>query len=131
MASQTITGQDLQYTQDNLRCYAYSGDITDAGSGSAATTLLDFTSGAGIIVARFNWVAAVNANTDIYLDLLFNSESVYKGYSDQEPSFIADREFKIIIPPFTHLVFNMGFSATKNMCMVMTGRVFDYLPVRN
>ena len=82
-ASVASVGPGIRYIGN--WAYAFSGDITDAGSGSAATTLLDFTSGTGLIVARFNWVAAVNANTDIYLDLLFNSESVYKGFSDQEP----------------------------------------------
>jgi hypothetical protein len=121
-ASTASTGKGIRYIGN--WAYAHSGNVTDAGSASAATTLLDFTSGAGLIVAKFNWVTNANSNIDMYLDMLFNNQSVYKGTGDQDPSFIADRAFTMVIPPLTNVVFNMGFNATKNMCIVMAGRVY-------
>jgi len=121
----TFLGPQLGLSIAGDYAYACSGEITDADSGSANTTLLDFATGAELIVAQFNWVSSASANIDIYLDLLFNGQSVYKGTSDESPSFIADREFTVVIPPFTNVVFKMGFNATKTMCVVMTGRIYN------
>ena len=123
--SATFLGPSKGLTIIGEHCYAYSGEVTDSGSSSAATTLLDFATGANLIIAKFNWVSSVNANIDIYLDVTFNGQSVYKGTSDESPSFNADREFTLAIPPNTHVIWKMGFNSAKNMCGVITGKVYD------
>ena len=119
-----FTGPQKGLTTIGDHCYAYSGEITDVDSGSAGSTCLDFATGADLIIAKFNWISSVNANIDVYIDVSFNGQSVYKGSSDESPSFIADREFTLAIPANTHVIFKMGFNATKTMCVVMTGKVY-------
>jgi len=131
MASQTITGPDLQYTQDNLHCYAYSGVVEDASSATAATTVLDFTSGSGYILARIDLVSDAKSASDRFLDISLNDVSVINGAWDNDPAKSLSPIVEMIIPPFTHFLLKWGCSATKNVTISLTGRVYEYLPVRN
>jgi len=132
MASQTITGPDLQYTQDNLRCFAYSGAIGSTSGSTATQTLLDFKTKSAYIDAKLLFFATSGSNNSLRLKLQFNDYNVLennaKGYYNEIP-FWSD----LIIPPFTHVVFKWDIEnegADKGYA-VLRGRVYEYLSVRN
>jgi len=137
MASQTITGPDLQYTQDNKRCYAYSG-LYPATS-TDGRVVLDFTTGSGYIDAIIQINAAVDDDSGLYafsfsiikfneigIAVLATSDSNMDG-----PSIVNQ---SIIIPPFTRFsatLDNEGTGADQYCSIILTGRVYEHLPVRN
>ena len=75
-ASIAATGLGIRYIGEH--CYAMSGSVTDAGSGSAATSCLDFTTGSGYIIATIAY-ASNSASTaqDEYIDISYNGQSVW------------------------------------------------------
>ena len=126
MASQTITGPDLQYTQDNKRCFAYSGNVTDAGTSGPNTTMLDYTTGSGYIVGQFQWEA--NNESSLIVDIVveFNGVRIYDSEFDASPSRgMWNTPLDVIIPPFTHVVFKFGASGGMQAASQFTGRVYD------
>jgi len=130
MASQTIVGPELQYTQDNLRCYAYSGIVLVADA--PATSLLSFTSGSGFIMANFQFNFGQETSEKFEYVINFNSVQVqeYLQEGQQNPHNL----IPLIIPPFTTVqatAQNKSSSNERLMFCTLTGRVYDYLPVRN
>jgi len=130
MASQTITGQDLQYTPDNKHAYAYSGAITTTGS---PVTMLSFKNGAGIIVATVQFFYQIAGGSNVKYSVKFNDipimeytcDAAVAGSNASEP----DNTTPIIIPPFTEVLTECDGS-NDHYC-ILTGRVYEYLPVRN
>jgi len=137
MASQTITGLGLQFTQDNKRCFAYSGLWT--ASQTPSTELL-FTTASGTIVAQLqlnmpvdddNPAQAVIAAADIKFNEI--TVAIISGSSTDAGSNRSVRQ-KLIIPPFTTVTITVdsaGNEADRYGSLVLTGRVYEHLPVRN
>ena len=121
-ASVVQTGLGIRYVGEH--CYAYSGVVQDASSATAATTVLDFTSGSGYIHARIDLVSDAKATADRFLNILLNDESVINGAWDNDPAKSLSPVVKLIIPPFTRFVLKWGCSATKNVTISLTGRVY-------
>jgi len=134
MASQTITGQDLQYTQDNKHCYAYSGEV-NTDNENVEVTALQFTSGSGYILASFQFHNNQTTGDDIKFTLYLNSIVVFgitMQYSGTDK--LENPPTSIIIPPFTDVlatVANATQAAARETLITLTGRVYEYLPVRN
>jgi len=136
MASQTITGLGLQFTQDNKHCFAYSGAVALDGT-TDENTYLEFTTGSGYIVGTFqaNNIDTGAGTDDMFYQIYFNDIVIIgyiaggsKTYSDP------DNLVPLIIPPFTDVKCTVQdttqASAIKNTLSI-TGRVYEYLPVRN
>ena len=136
MASQTITGQDLQYTQDNQRCFAYSGLQQ---SNTTPFTVLSFTTPSAYIVA----IIQINSGIDPSSpgNSLINSArikfneigvAVIAAGTNTDDGPRSERQ-EVIIPPFTAVDILVDSSATadREFSVVLTGRVYEYLPVRN
>jgi len=122
-ASVAATGLGIRYVGEHS--WALSGQVTDAASGSAATTCLDFTSGSGYIMAEFAFASDATGADTQYIDLSFNEESVFKTEYDNSPIINDDQILKILIPPQTHVIWKWGISSgTKRLCVVMSGRVY-------
>ena len=131
MASQTITGPELQYTQDNKHCYAVSGSV---GCTNTETDLLNFNCGSGFIDAtiQFNY-GAINTD-DFQYRVYFNDlvvQSYFVGHAvDPHPN----GPLYLLIPPFTVVrctAANASGTTEILQAVSLTGRVYEYLPVRN
>ena len=122
-ASVASVGPGINYVGSWV--YAYSGTIPDGGSGSAASTLLSFTSGAGLIVSQLSMITNSESNANVYIDLQLNGSSVFKGLSDDVPSLYGPFPVEIMIPPFTEVVLKWGSSGSFIMTATLTGRVYD------
>jgi len=131
MASQTIVGPDLQFTQDNKHCYAYN--IVDVANSELA--LLEFLAGSGYIVAtlQFNYAEPTTDNFRyrIYLNDILTQVYITTA-ADAYTS--PDNLLPILIPPFTRLkatAANITSSDDIFQAVALIGRVYEYLPVRN
>jgi hypothetical protein len=133
MSSQIITGETLQFTDDNKHAYAYSGLHT---SNTTAFEVLNFFSGEGYIVGEIqlnsatddDFPTAVNVNT---ANILFNGISI--ALLRAGTTTAADTPYtnpsisqKIIIPPRTTvsvIVDSNGTETDRYISIVFTGKV--------
>jgi len=133
MASQTIAGPDLQFTQDNKRCFAYSGDVT---VGASATQMLKLQTQSEYIVSEFEYHGALAqiGQNQIALEVTLNGISViHTFYEAAIDHTLYDTPPKLIIPPFTEFIITLAQASgsDRTMQVTLTGNVYEYLPVRN
>jgi hypothetical protein len=103
MSGETVTGQALQFTNDNKHAYGYSGQVTLPTSGTESfflfNTLESYIDG----LLHVDSTAASGANID--LDITFNGILVFRTElaSDFQlyPNF--SRPLEILIPPYTEV----------------------------
>ena len=81
------TGQNLNYI--GKHAYAFSGVVTDNSSGSAATTVLKFTTGNAYIVAKLTVTNDESGNAPIYLEAFTNGEKIIRAVSDSSSTAAA------------------------------------------
>jgi len=126
-ASVVVPGLSLNYVGDWV--FAFSGLISSSGSEGSPISILEFTTGAGIIVGNFSCCKS-DANTERGLfAITLNGAVVAKqffrtnqaGYDETFPMV-----FKILLPPFTEVQLLSGFeSPSGDVTGSMTGRVYD------
>jgi len=108
-------------------CYAYSGIISDASSGSAASTLLKFTTGKYTsVVDCYLFTDRMNGNA-LYLSVTMNGTIVYQGAWDNSPSKVEGGGplVAFVIPWNTSFEIKWGASGgTYNATCALTGRVY-------
>jgi len=128
MASQTITSPGLQYTQNNKFCMAYSGiqSIDDT-----ETVQLEFmTSGIIVCTILFN-----NLSDDKkFTHRVYMNDVVVQAYTSFISGGRRSTDIQIVIPIKTRVKLtsqNTSDTASKEQIVGLTGRVYDYLPVRN
>ena len=119
-ASIASTGKGIRYVGNYA--YANSGSIENAGSGSASTTLLNFTSGSGIIVGTLDFTNTNPAGHDTYLDIFFNSVAI--SITKEANAAIVPWRFHILIPPFTEVIIKWGSNDTYDGSVMLVGRVY-------
>jgi len=136
MASQTITGQGLQFTQDNRRCYAYN----TVDSNQIAQTVLEFTTGSGYILFEAYFTGPTkfddpNTGREANWQISLNGVVIATAHTDTSESEIVQQgQLKFIAPPFTTVKIENDAnddSASYINAAVLTGRVYEYLPVRD
>ena len=125
-ASVASTGTGIRYVGDYA--YAYSGLVEVDNN---ETTLLDFTSGSGIITGKFQFFYASSATHAYRYIVYFNDLEVMNyrvfGSTDtngehQLPSFVP-----IVIPPLTNVkatAENIGDASGNNQMGNLVGRVY-------
>lgn len=118
-ASVAATGLGIRYIADYV--YAASGLITDDSSGSAASTMLSFTSGSGFIVGKIDFSDNSTGGADIYFEIAYNGETVTQMKGGQE---FLPLKFDIIIPPFTIVLVKWGSQSNFVGNCFLTGRVY-------
>ena len=133
MASQTITSKDLQYTQDNKHCYAYSGLLPIPDSN---TNLLEFTTGSGYIKAKVIFSSRDSTADDYRAFISLNGQEVFGAfYLNTALGYpYGTVPIRLIIPPNTEVkiyMINVSTSSGYNWFASLTGRVYEHLPVRN
>ena len=131
MASQTITGPDLQYTQDNKHCFAYSGNQTLAGG--VFLKQLDFNTNSEYVLGAFTWGTDETSSTrDVYIKILFNEIIVFTSRWDTSNQYpIKATPLPLVIPPFTHVECYQKNDGNTLGCFILTGKVGMPQRVRN
>ncbi len=123
-ASVAATGLGIRYIGDE-HCYAYSGGVTDAGTGGANAILLNFNSGSGLINGKLQFETNSIFSQTYFLDVIFNDQSIYDVSWDASPGKIFHSPLYLIIPPFTSVVVKWGMTNdTRIGFAVFTGRVY-------
>ena len=117
----TSSGLGLNYVSD--RCYAYSGSINNAGTGSASTTLLNFNTGEHVIVGTLDFTNINAAGHDTYLDIFFNGIEI-SATKEANASLVPWR-FHILIPPLTEVIVKWGSNSAYDGSVMLVGRVYD------
>jgi len=123
----TFLGPSKGFSIVGSHCYAYSGVIPDASSGSASLTMVKFTSGNYMAMVecyvadndsgdynRF-YTASMNG-TIIYATKFDNSN--YQGNTGG-PMVV------FVIPPYTEFEFKWGSSGSFESTLVLTGRIYN------
>ena len=107
------------------RCYAYSGVIADASSGSADTTLVKFSSGNYVAVVEC-FVATNDAgDSDRYFEVNMNGITVFATKYDAVPvkAEAGGPLVAFVIPPYTEFEFKWGASGNFNCTLSLVGRI--------
>jgi hypothetical protein len=117
------TGTSLNYIGDHA--YAYSGLVTNGGTGSASTTMLVFTTGTSYFVGEINFIDGEQGGTNRFLDILFDGQSIFKGSWDDAPKQNANPLTSLIIPPYTNVEVKFGLGTTATATCTVTGRVYQ------
>jgi len=127
-ASVVVPGLSLNYI--GQWAYAYSGTINVTGT---PVNLLNFTTGAGVIVGKIKTVQATAAaeNDDVLASLLFNGLYIFRitlgknSFNEHDPGAVTETD--IIIPPFTLVQVELDnlSGGSADMSSLITGRVYD------
>ena len=127
-ASVASTGLGLRYIGDH--CYAYSGLY---GASTTGQTVLDFTTGAGVIVATFQLNGNVDATGGGFVAawsmVTFNGINIalLKTASSAEDS-PTTATVRLVIPPLTHVqaaIDSASDSGSAYGSLILTGRVYE------
>ena len=130
MASQTIAGHELQYTQDNLHAFAYSGVVTLGGS---MADYLNFTTGDGYILGEVKISAdwAGLGGDELYMQFLLNDVMVMYE-RDTGGNFVpGNTTWPVLLPPFSKFQVQLSAGGAQEGSAIFVGKVYEYLPVRN
>ena len=122
-ASIASVGKGIRYIGDY--CYAYSGSLA---VNNVETTLLEFTTGSGLIRAIFQFYYPEIIGDDYEYSIYFNDlqvagHNLNKSYEGMQ-SWIP---IHLIIPPFTKVkgtAVNAENANSNNQQLTMTGRVY-------
>ena len=135
MASQTIAGHELQYTQDNLHAFAYSGLIEVAGS---EITLLEFHTNSEYLKGTVQFQQGEYNNDRYEYRIYFNdiqiSTNILFGPGDTNGEHVGYYPLFLIIPPDIRVKMtaqNIENTNQNTQVANFTGRVYEMLPVRN
>jgi len=131
-ASVVVPGLSLNYLGE--WAYAYSGTIS--ASYNSETTLLEFTTGEGLCVTKFDFGmddVAMDQATQIFYQVYFNDLVVmlrrdeFYGGIGVKSSTMLSTTLNLIIPPFTKtkITGRQNDGTAHNMYAVLTGRVYD------
>jgi hypothetical protein len=125
MSGETVTGEVLQFTNDNKFCYAYSGVVSVLYN--TDTTLLKFKTNSEYIISELSVNTAANSGNNIEFFIDFNNVRVVAMNSDfsrRNYEYDFGRPVKLIVPPFTefHLIGKQG-TAALDWTAQFTGKV--------
>ena len=116
-------GSGLNYIGNHA--YANSGVIADASSGSAATTMLNFTTGPSYFVGNINFTDAHVANDNMFMSVTLDGQIIidlaYKSGSAGADNLST---YTILIPPFSKVEVKYGSSSNTDATVWLTGRVY-------
>ena len=123
-ASTASTGKGVRYIGEHA--YAFSGQVS-SGTGGNDAALLDFTSGAGYIVGKFQFSYATDSldTVDCRYRIKFNGEIVFQYWDTEDIRQGNDphQYIPLLIPPFTH-VETLASANGQFQCSTLTGRVY-------
>jgi len=106
------TPNALVFTPDNLQCYSYNNVIDASGSGGPAELVLDFQTNSEYINAKFQFSMTQSSGHDFYGDIIFNDVKIVQIKEDSGDVEGYPYLFRLIIPPFTHVLVKIGSNTT-------------------
>jgi len=121
-ASVVSTGKGIRYIQD--RAYAYSGII---GIDNSDTTLVEFTSGSGLITAKIQVQNGSGSGDDMRYDVTLNGTIVARWTYSATPNVDPLPPLYLVIPPLTVVKIsglNQTGASSRNHTAIFTGRVY-------
>ena len=127
MSNQTITGNALQFTNDNQYCYAASG-VFVLGSGATVTAIDFVTPNNSYIIANVQAGFTTRSNDDtrfqVEIDDNIICSAIYNNsYSD---SPVTTSGFKVILPPNVRvkiIAHKITGTVNENIVMWLEGKV--------
>jgi len=119
-ASVVSTGLGIRYIGD--WAYAYSGT---SNPGTGPTTFLEFTTGAGLIVGKFELNAdyAGTGGNNLLIEIYFNDIKIVFERDVGNDFVPGDTSYDVIIPPFTGVKVDVSSGAAPAN-VNFTGRVY-------
>ena len=120
-ANVASTGLGIRYIGNYA--YAYSGLVSSTSSGNE---LLNFTTGAGLIVARLQLNYAINQTDDMTYDVALNGTIVqqWQCTGSREPQQ-PQNTLHFIFPPFTQVIVSAtSAGSAQDQAATITGRVY-------
>ena len=127
MSGQTVTGLGLQFTNDNKRCYAYSGDVSVSG---ALTTMLILETNSEYLKIQIEYFGTLSqiGQSQIRNNVTFNGIDIIDNYYDAslDGGFNGwDFPTQLIVPPFTRVVITLSQATgvNKTMQAIVIGKV--------
>ena len=121
-ASIASTGKGIRYVGN--WAYAYSGIIAVSNS---EKTLLDFTSGAGVIVMQGEAFNPSQSNDDLIFKIYMNDVIVQADTMWNVQFYYGPTGPNLIIPPLTHVKVtceNLTAATNRDVNYLLTGRVY-------
>jgi len=125
MSGQTVTGNGLQFTDDNKHAYAYSGEI---GVGSSTITLSLLQTNSEYLNATLQIMNGTTSNEDFKYVVYFNDVVVaqwhflYAATINQSMPNVLN----LIVPPFTTIKItanNLDSATLRNHTVVFNAKV--------
>jgi hypothetical protein len=118
------TGQSLNYI--GKHAYAYSGVVTDQSSGSAATTVLKFTTGNAYITAKLTILNDETSSASIFIRLDANGEQIIRSNYDSSASGgpPTDNPIHLLLEPHSKYELKCGGSANVDFTALIVGEVY-------
>jgi len=122
MSTDIVSGNALQFTNDNKRAYAYSGTV---GVNNTDVELLSFNTNSEYIEALVTVSSKAGSGDDMNFWIELNEVLISSGY-EALVSMPSQNPLPIIIPPFTKFAFyarNLGSTTAREMQVVVVGKV--------
>ena len=121
-ANAGFSGPQLGLSTIGDHCYAYSGskDV------SVEATMLDFNTGKGYIIGRFEFNAdfATGGGANLRVQIYMNDTLIVEERDTSNAWNAGDNEFHVVIPPLTKMTVKvLGGSQDANINF--TGRVYE------
>jgi len=104
--------------------YAYSGIISDAASGSAASSMLKFTTGNFYFVGHLNFTDDHVANDNMYLTMTLNGATVINLVYRSEPTAHDLNPYNVFIPSYTEVEIKFGSTGAVDGTTWLVGRIY-------
>jgi len=97
-----VTQNAINFTPDNLRCYAYSGSMS---INNVETTMIEGQTNTEYIVAEIQFNNIHADDVEDYLHKIYLNDVVVQGFIQGRTDYDNKYEspIKIIIPPFTNI----------------------------
>ena len=111
--------------------YAYSGVITDAGTGGPNTTMLSFATGPSYFVGKISFTDDSVANDNAFFQVEINGEVIMAiDYKTGSSAFDGPQfPFPILIPAYSNVVVKFGStSSDEGTAWLGVGRVYKLMP---
>ena len=124
-ASVVSTGLGIRYVGN--WAYSYSGIL---GIDNTETSMLEFISGSGVIIADIQPFYAEGSGGNSYFYQLYLNDIVVLGFASDgavNPFGYGTTEIKVIIPPFTKVKFtaqNAASGDSNDQAVTLSGRVY-------
>ena len=122
-ASIASTGKGIRYVGEH--CYAYSGNLTLAVA--TQVTAFDFTSGSGVIAAKFQTSIDADALSTSYFRIFvtLNGVSIIHNLETRGAGSPSGDVMYLTIPPFTEVVIKLQGDNDATATAWLTGRVYE------